>query len=104
MIIGTKVFDMKILQYIDDYEGLVNYVRSLVPERYRHLNSIVNNTRYYLNIQLLQARNISKENKEKLSFMLMHRVKVVGFIDCFITCGELERRINMKAVMGDYNE
>lgn len=99
MIIATNVFDMKkVVSLSEDYDGLCNYIRSLMPERYKHIDAIYHNTRYYLNLEVLKASDISMEKKVSLSEKLTKNIRVVGYMDVYITCKDLERKINMKKV------
>lgn len=99
MIIATDEFDMrKVVSLADDYDALCEYIHSLVPERYKHQDAIYHNTRYYLNLEVLKAKDITMEKKTSLSQKLTRNIRVVGYMDVYITCKDLERKINMKKV------
>ena len=99
MIIATNEFDMKkIVSLSDDYEGLCEYIRSLVPDRYVHQDAIYHNTRYFINLEVLKAKDITMNKKTALSQMLTRNIRVVGYMDVYITCKDLERKVNMKKV------
>ena len=99
MIIATDVFDMsKVMSLSDDYEGMCSYIWSLVPERYKHLDVIYHNTRYYVNMCVLKSTDIPLEKKLKVSKFLTRGIRVVGYTDNYITCRELENRVNMNKV------
>ena len=99
MIIATDEFDMsKIIQLKDNVEEMDKYIWSLVPVRYKHVDAIYRNTRYYINVCVLKSTTMSMEMKKELSAKLTKGLHVVGFMGTFITCGELESRISMKKV------
>jgi hypothetical protein len=99
MIIATDNFDMnKVMSLCHDYDGLCAYVRSLVPERYKHLDTIYNNTRYYINLCVLKAKDIPMSKKQEVSKLLTRNIHVVGYTDIYITCYDLEKRISMSRV------
>jgi hypothetical protein len=99
MIIATDVFDMdKVIALRDDYEGLCNYIWTLVPDRYRHIDVIYHNTRYYINMCVLKNALIPLDKKLQVSKYLTKQIRVVGYTDTYITCSELEKRINMSKV------
>jgi hypothetical protein len=99
MIIATDIFDMdKVIALRDDYEGLCSYIWTLVPERYKHIDVIYHNTRYYINMCVLKNTSIPLEKKLQISKYLTKNIRVVGYTDTYITCSELEKRINMSKV------
>ncbi len=99
MIIATDVFDMdRILALKDDYEGMCDYIWTLVPDRYKHLDVIFHNTRYYINMCVLKSETIPMEVKSAISKYLTKSIRVVGYTDTYITCSELEKRVNMNRV------
>lgn len=99
MIIATNSFDMnKVVRLSESYEELCSYIMSLVPERYRHIDAIYHNTRYYLNLEVLKSKDIPMDKKTALSKLLTKGIRVVGYMDIYITCNEMERKINMKKV------
>lgn len=99
MIIATNIFDMdKVIALRDDYEGLCSYIWTLVPERYRHIDAIYHNTRYYINMCVLKNISIPLEKKLQVSKYLTKGIRVVGYTDTYITCSELEKRINISKV------
>lgn len=99
MIIATDIFDMdKVIALRDDYEGLCEYIWTLVPERYKHIDVIYHNTRYYINMCVLKSADIPLEKKLQVSKYLTKSIRVVGYTDTYITCRELENRINMSKV------
>lgn len=99
MIIATDTFDMsKVVSLSEDYDGLCKYIWTLVPDRYKHLDAIYHNTRYYINMCILKDTKISLEKKTQISKYLTKGIRVVGYTDSYITCRDLETRINMKKV------
>lgn len=99
MIIATDVFDMdKVISLKTDYSGMCDYIWTLVPERYRHLESIYHNTRYYINMCVLKSSSIPMETKTEISKFLTKDIRVVGYTDSYITCSELEKRVNINKV------
>ena len=99
MIIATNSFDMdKVLRLVGNYEGLCEYVKSLVPDRYKHIDAIYHNTRYFLNLEVLKSKDIPMDKKTELSKLLTKGIRVVGYMDVYIACNEMERKINMKKV------
>lgn len=99
MIVATDAFDMqKVKSLIKSGGDLCEYAMSLVPDRYKHVDGIYHNTRYFLNLNILKATDISLEDKTAASASLTAGLHVVGYMDDYITCGEMERHINMKKV------
>lgn len=99
MIIATNSIDLKkVAGLSEDYEGLCDYVKSLVPARYAHVDAIYHNTRYYINLEVLKSNDIPIDKKVALSKLLTKSIHVCGCMDIYITCKELESRINMKRV------
>lgn len=99
MIIATNSFDMdEVVKLSGDYEKLCLYVMSLVPERYKHIDAIYHNTRYFINLEVLKSKDIPLDKKTELSKHLTKGIRVVGYMDIYITCNELERKISMKKV------
>ena len=100
MIIATKNIDMqKIISMARDESGLCAYIHSVVPERYKHCDAIYHNTRYYVNLEVLKNSDISMENKMALSTLLTKNIRTVGYMGTYITCQELEMRVDMNKVM-----
>lgn len=103
MIIATKNIDMKkIISMVQDEDRLCEYIHSIVPERYKHCNAIYHNTRYYINLEVLKSNDISMENKIALSALLTKNIRTVGYMGTYITCQDLEMRVNMNKVMRYY--
>lgn len=99
MIIATDIFDKdKVLSLKDDYEGLCSYVWTLVPEKFKHLDVIYHNTRYYINMCILQDTGISLDVKTQISKLLTRSIRVVGYMDKYITCRDLDSRVDMNKV------
>lgn len=99
MIIATDDVDIKkVVNMSGDSDKLCTYVKSLVPERYRHIDAIYHNTRYYINLLVLKSDDISLEKKSALSKLLTRNIRVVGYMGVYITCKDLERKISMKKV------
>jgi hypothetical protein len=99
MIIATDSFDLdKVIALRENYEELCNYVKTLVPDRYKHIDAIYHNTRYYINMCVLKNTSIPMERKLQVSKYLTKGIRVVGYTDTYITCSELEKRINMNKV------
>lgn len=99
MIVATDVFNMdEVKELIKSGGDLCGYVRSLVPERYLHVDGIYHNTRYLLNLRILQSKDFSLTDKFNASASLTAGLHVVGYMDCYIGCGEMERHINMARV------
>lgn len=99
MIIATNSFDMDTIRSIVKDRGDLNeYVLGLVPDRYKHVEAIAHNTRYYLNLQISKSKEFSLQDKTWINFELTRNIHVVGYMGIYITCGELERHINMSRV------
>lgn len=100
MIIATKNIDMqKIVSMVKDECGLSSYIHSIVPERYKHCDAIYHNTRYYINLEVLKNTDISMDNKMALSALLTKNIRTVGYMGTYITCQELEMRVDINKVM-----
>lgn len=103
MIVATDVFDMdEVKRLIKSNGDLCAYVMSLVPDRYRHVDGIYHNTRYLLNLRILQSNDLDLKDKSNASAMLTAGLHVVGYMDKYIACGAMERHINMKKVQQYY--
>lgn len=103
MIIATKNIDMvKIVSMVQNETGLCTYINSIVPERYRHHDAIYHNTRYYINLEVLKSKDISLENKMALSTLLTKNIRTVGYMGTYITCQELEMRVDINKVIRYY--
>lgn len=99
MIIATTNIDLKkIVSLASDYDGLCDYIKSLVPDAYSHIDAIYHNTRYYINLQVLKDSKISMEKKTELSKYLTKNIRVVGYMGKYITCDDLEMHIDMQKV------
>lgn len=99
MIVATDVFDMNAVHAIVKSGGDIRaYVKSLVPERYAHIEAIAHNTRYLLNLQVLKSSEFTLQEKSWLNAELTKEIHVVGYMNCYIACGEMERHINMNKV------
>lgn len=100
MIIATDTFDIEeVKSLLRDGKDLCTYVRGLIPDRYKHVDGIYHNTRYYLNLTILKSDKFTLEDKMKASAALTRGLHVVGYLDSYLTCGVLERRINMNKVI-----
>lgn len=103
MIVATDVFDMEeVARLIKNNGDLCAYVYSLVPDRYKHVDGIYHNTRYLLNLRILQSQDFNLTDKSNASSMLTAGLHVVGYMDKYIACGAMERHINMKKVQQYY--
>lgn len=99
MIIGSKDFDKdKVLSLASDYEGLCGYVWTLVSDRYKHFDAIYHNTRYYINLEILKDNSIPLDKKMSISKLLTKNIRTVGYMGEYITCQDLEKRIDMNKV------
>lgn len=99
MIVATNAFNMdEVRSVIKSGGDLCEYVRSLIPNRYRHIDGIYHNTRYYLNLVILKSKDFSLQEKTDASAALTKGLHVVGYMDCYIDCGLLERHIDMRKV------
>lgn len=99
MIIGTDEVDLnKVMKYKDSEEDMEAYIMSLIPERYKHVDAIYRNTRYYVNTCVLRSKKLTLDMKKQLSDMLTRNLRVVGFLGSFHTCAELELHVSMRRV------
>ena len=103
MVIATKVIDIdKIVKLSSDYDALCEYIKGLVPKDFKHVDAIYHNTRYYINITILKSDAISLEKKNILSNMLTRNIRVVGYMDRYVTCDELAMHVNTERVIKYY--
>lgn len=99
MVVATKIIDVdKIIKLEDNPNEIYAYIRSLVPEELSHVESIYNNTRFYVNTLILHREDIPMEKKQKLSTILSTNISVVGYMGTYIDCSDLRRYVNMKQV------
>lgn len=99
MIIATKDINFdKVIKLVNNEDDLCSYIKSLVPEKYSHCDAIYHNTRYYINLEILKDNSIALDTKNKLSNMLTRNIRVVGYMGVYITCSELEQRVDMNKV------
>ena len=99
MVVATTDIDIKkIVSLESDYGGLCQYIKSLVPDHYAHIDAIYHNTRYYINLQVLKDNNIPMDKKTELSKYLTKNIRVVGFMGKYISCEDLEMHIDMQKV------
>lgn len=99
MIIATRNVDIdKCFELSKDADKLEEYIMSLIPDKYQHLNSIISNQKYYINCKMFDSKVYSLDIKRELSSVLMSNVRVVGMLDTFITMREIESVVDMKAV------
>ncbi len=104
MLIATTNVDIrKCFSLRDDVCELNSYIRSLIPEKYAHLNSIFNNQKYYICCKMFESTTNTMEEKKELNKALMSGTKVIGIIDTFIPMTEVECLIDEVAVK-DYRE
>lgn len=99
MIVATNVFDMPLIrEMVKKRTDLCAYVHGLVPDRYKHVNAIEHNTRYLLNLNIVNDDSISLDNKLWATQELTKNLHVVGYIDSIVTTSDVEKIINMKKV------
>lgn len=99
MLILTKDYDLaKCFELRNNHEALMEYINSLMPERYRHVDALLSNQRYFINCDMYGHTEYSLEAKKELSDALMLNVRVAGYIGTFVTVGELESFVSQKAV------
>lgn len=97
MLIATKNFDKeKVYSLRNDTAGMRDYVKSLIPDVYKHSDSIFNNQLYFIYVSMLGDSTYSMEDRQLIANALMKKVKVTGYINQFLTVGELERFVNPK--------
>lgn len=98
MIVATREFNIdEFLKIATDYNSIYNYVYNLIPDRYKHIPSIINNTLYMLNVTILKS-NLPLERKQEISNLLSTNIKVVGYLDSYVSIQDIEYRVNMKQV------
>ena len=99
MLIATNIIDYdRVMSLSEDEAGLSEYIWSLIPDRYRHVDAIYHNTRYYINLEVLKNTSYSLEKKLAISRLLTKNIRTVGYMDCYVTCSELEAHVSMKKV------
>ena len=108
MLIATKTIDIdKVVSLKNNAEGLHNYIKSLVPDRLKHVDAIYRNTCYYCNYKVLSDPNIKLEDKKILSDILTTNLRVVGYLGTYIDVSELEVMVNWNTIeryrKGDQN-
>lgn len=98
IIANLNYSSSELIKRVDNFEELCKYIRSTVPEEYRHVDAIYHNTRYYLNTRVLEDSSIPLNTKKKLSDALTTGLRTVGVLGDWVTCGELNRRANMEKI------
>ena len=99
MLILTRKYDLeKCISLRNDQEALTEYINSLMPERFKHVDSLLSNQRYFINCDMYTHVEYSIEIRRELSDALMHNVRVAGYIGDFVTVQELETYVSNKAV------
>lgn len=92
MIIVSKVYDRdKIISLKGDVEGMVEYVKSTIPEPFRHHEGLISNQRFFLSTKILSDEKIPIKVKTEVSNTLVDGVKVVGYLDRFTDIGEVQK-------------
>lgn len=86
------------MKYEGNLTGLCDYIRSMLPDRLRHVDAIVSNSRYYLNYLVLESNELTLEKKKKLSDMLTQDISVVGYMGVYIDVQTLEQKISWSKV------
>ena len=105
MVIATRDVDIqKVLSLADNEETLCAYIKSLIPSKYQHVDAIYNNTKYFINLCILENNKISMRDKDKLNAILLKHVRVVGYLGNFITCKELDFYVDAERVYEYYKE
>ena len=99
MLILTKDYDIKkCFELRSNQAGLTEYINSLMPDRYKHIDALLSNQRYFINCDMYSSSQYSMDAKKELSDALMLNVRVAGYIGSFVTVGELESFVSDKAV------
>lgn len=99
MIIGSEDFTVQqIVNLKDDYDAMCAFMLGLVPDRYKHVDAIYHNQRYYANMRVLSDKTLPLKVKQQVSAMLTRNIRVVGWTDIYITCRQMERKIDMNKV------
>lgn len=103
MLIATRSFNReKVVSLAGDADALIAYVESIVPDKYKHIDALSHNTRYYINQKILDDDKIPMDIKMKLTEALTRRLHIVGYLGKYITCDELDSSVNMQRVMKYY--
>ena len=99
MLIATKTIDLhELLIRKHDAEGLHNYIKSLVPDRLKHIDAIYRNTCYYCNYKVLSSNDLKMEDKKLLSDILTTDLRVVGYMGVYIDVSEIEILVNWNSI------
>ena len=92
----------ELVSRMNNFDELCKYVRSTIPEKYRHVDAIYHNTRYYLNTCVLEDDTLNLSVKKQLSDILTKNIRVVGVLGEWVPCSELDRRTNLNRVFKYY--
>lgn len=103
LIATTHVYINKCFELVNDKDELDRYIESLIPEKYKHVSSIIGNQRYYINCRMFESREHSIDEKRALSNVLMLHVRVAGLLGSFVTVTELEGFVD-KDLVAEYRE
>lgn len=103
MIVATNKFDIdEVIKIVKSRGPLLEYVTGITPENYRHIDGIIHNTRYLLYLTILKSKKFTLDEKAWVTETLTKGLHVVGYMDVYINCQELERHINMDKVRKYY--
>ena len=97
MIIITKSYDVKkVYEARGNYEQMREYVLTLIPDVYKHSDSIFYNQCYYIYTDIMQNSTYSFDIKKEIADTLMRKIHVVGYLDDFIEMSVVERFVNFE--------
>ncbi len=90
MIIGENTINYNTLRsYSHDLNGLVSYVRSMIPIWAIHIPHIEDNQRYYVALHLRKVLSIPYKLRKEMVETLVDGIHISGSVSGFVTIHDI---------------
>lgn len=100
MIIAERKLDYSYLKdNISNTEKIVDYAIGLVPKWARHIESVVDNQRYYVAIHLRNMLSIPYKLRSNATNKLIDGITISGMMSDFVTIDEILNECNKEQLV-----
>lgn len=99
MLIVSNDYDLDfIVKNRENSKAVIDYIRETMPDIYQHNNTLLSNTRYFINCQILERNDIEYSIKKEVSNVLCAEIKCGGVMGVFTPISIAEGFVNQDSI------
>ena len=103
MIVTTCEFSTEFLRKnIKQPEIILDKIQKTILPEYKHIECLLNNTRFYVATLIARDEKIQYEDKRAACDVLLSNIRVVGYIGIYISMQELSMRYPKEKLLKYY--